>query len=74
MNFISWFVRRPVATTLLLLSAVLSGLTALPLLPVWIILGMRYESLWHPLTIRSTISSAGIGAIMALDLFGPPVC
>ncbi|MCP1216839.1 efflux RND transporter permease subunit [Acetobacter orientalis] len=34
MKFIVWFVRRPVATTLLLLSAVLSGLMALPHLPV----------------------------------------
>lgn len=34
MKFIAWFVRRPVATLLLLLSAVLSGLIALPLLPV----------------------------------------
>ncbi|MGY6771198.1 hypothetical protein [Komagataeibacter sp. NFXK3] len=32
MKFIAWFVRRPVATLLLLLSAVLSGLMALPLL------------------------------------------
>ena len=34
MTFIAWFVRRPVATLLLLLSAVLSGLMALPHLPV----------------------------------------
>lgn len=34
MKFIAWFVRRPVATLLLLLSAVLSGLMALPHLPV----------------------------------------
>ncbi|MBS1001264.1 efflux RND transporter permease subunit [Acetobacter persici] len=41
-------------------------------LAVWITLGMLYESVWHPLTILSTIPSAGIGAIMALDLFGLP--
>ncbi|WP_048883588.1 efflux RND transporter permease subunit, partial [Komagataeibacter intermedius] len=34
MKFIAWFVHRPVATLLLLLSAVLSGLMALPHLPV----------------------------------------
>lgn len=42
------------------------------ILAVWITLGMLYESVWHPLTILSTIPSAGIGAIMALDLFGLP--
>ncbi|WP_308164931.1 efflux RND transporter permease subunit [Acetobacter sp. P1H12_c] len=41
-------------------------------LAVWITLGMLYESVWHPLTILSTIPSAGIGAVMALDLFGLP--
>ncbi|MFE8874106.1 efflux RND transporter permease subunit [Acetobacter persici] len=42
------------------------------ILAVWITLGMLYESVWYPLTILSTIPSAGIGAIMALDLFGLP--
>jgi multidrug efflux pump len=42
------------------------------ILAVWITLGMLYESVWHPLTILSTIPSAGIGAVMALDLFGLP--
>ncbi|MBE7729803.1 efflux RND transporter permease subunit [Komagataeibacter sp. FXV3] len=42
------------------------------ILAVWITLGMLYESVWHPLTILSTIPSAGIGAILALDLFGLP--
>ncbi|PAL23487.1 efflux RND transporter permease subunit [Acetobacter syzygii] len=39
---------------------------------VWITLGMLYESLWHPLTILSTLPSAGIGAVMALDMSGLP--
>ena len=33
---------------------------------------MLYESVWHPLTILSTIPSAGISAVMALDLSGLP--
>jgi hydrophobe/amphiphile efflux-1 (HAE1) family protein len=36
------------------------------LLAVYIILGMLYESLIHPLTILSTIPSAGLGALLAL--------
>ncbi len=39
------------------------------LLVVYIVLGMLYESLIHPLTILSTIPSAGIGALLALRLF-----
>ena len=36
------------------------------LLAVYIILGMLYESLIHPLTILSTIPSAGLGALLGL--------
>ncbi len=39
------------------------------LLAVYIILGMLYESLIHPITIISTLPSAGLGALMALSLF-----
>jgi multidrug efflux pump subunit AcrB len=39
------------------------------LLVVYIILGILYESLIHPLTIISTLPSAGVGALMALVLF-----
>ncbi len=35
------------------------------LLAVYIVLGMLYESLVHPLTIISTLPSAGVGALMA---------
>ena len=35
---------------------------------VYIILGMLYESFIHPLTILSTLPSAGIGALLALNL------
>jgi len=36
------------------------------LLAVYIVLGMLYESLIHPLTILSTLPTAGIGALLAL--------
>ena len=39
------------------------------LLAVYIVLGMLYESLIHPLTIISTLPSAGVGALMAMVLF-----
>ena len=44
-------------------------LIATALLAVYIILGMLYESLIHPLTIISTLPSAGVGALIALVLF-----
>jgi multidrug efflux pump len=40
------------------------------LLVVYIVLGILYESLLHPLTILSTLPSAGVGALIALVLFG----
>jgi hydrophobe/amphiphile efflux-1 (HAE1) family protein len=40
------------------------------LLAIYIILGVLYESLAHPLTIISTLPSAGLGALLALQLFG----
>src|SRR5439155_1025294 len=39
------------------------------LLTVYIVLGMLYESLIHPITILSTLPSAGVGALLALLLF-----
>jgi multidrug efflux pump len=39
------------------------------LLTVYIVLGVLYESYIHPLTILSTLPSAGVGAILALLLF-----
>jgi multidrug efflux pump len=38
------------------------------LLAVYIVLGMLYESLVHPLTIISTLPSAGVGALVAMVL------
>ncbi|HEV2836810.1 MAG TPA: MdtB/MuxB family multidrug efflux RND transporter permease subunit [Pyrinomonadaceae bacterium] len=52
-----------------------SSLTNEPLLilaaiiTVYIVLGVLYESYIHPLTILSTLPSAGVGAILALLLF-----
>src|SRR5271169_3821258 len=46
------------------------ALVAAALVVVYIILGMLYESFIHPLTILSTLPSAGIGALLALNLFG----
>jgi multidrug efflux pump len=40
------------------------------LLAVYIVLGVLYESLAHPLTIISTIPSAGLGALLALYAAG----
>ena len=40
------------------------------LLAVYIILGVLYESYIHPITIISTLPSAGLGALLALEGFG----
>ncbi len=37
---------------------------------IYIVLGILYESFIHPLTILSTLPSAGVGALLALMLFG----
>jgi multidrug efflux pump len=39
------------------------------LFAVYIVLGMLYESFIHPITILSTLPSAGVGALLALRLF-----
>jgi multidrug efflux pump len=54
------------------------SMSALPLLilaalaAVYIVLGILYENTVHPITILSTLPSAGIGAILALLIFGTP--
>ncbi len=51
------------------------SLNAMPILilaalaAVYIVLGMLYESYIHPITILSTLPSAGVGALLALFLF-----
>ena len=44
-------------------------LIATALIAVYIVLGILYESLIHPLTIISTLPSAGVGALVAMVLF-----
>ncbi|MGA7157682.1 MAG: efflux RND transporter permease subunit [Acidobacteriaceae bacterium] len=39
------------------------------LVTVYIVLGVLYESFVHPITILSTLPSAGVGALLALELF-----
>ena len=39
-------------------------------LTMYIVLGVLYESFIHPITILSTLPSAGIGALLALDMAG----
>ncbi len=52
------------------------SLTTLPLLivaallTVYIVLGVLYESYIHPITILSTLPSAGVGAVLAMMIFG----
>ena len=57
------FTRSLASTPLLILAA---------LVAVYIVLGILYESVMHPLTVLSTLPSAGIGATLALMLFGVP--
>jgi hydrophobic/amphiphilic exporter-1 (mainly G- bacteria), HAE1 family len=45
-------------------------LVAAALLAVYVVLGMLYESLIHPITIISTLPSAGVGALLALMFSG----
>ena len=40
------------------------------LLSVYVVLGILYESYIHPITILSTLPSAGIGALLALEICG----
>jgi multidrug efflux pump len=56
-------------------SAFQSSLSSQPLLilaaiiAIYLVLGMLYESLIHPVTILSTLPSAGVGALLALMMF-----
>ncbi len=44
-------------------------LIAAAIITIYLVLGMLYESLIHPVTILSTLPSAGVGALLALMLF-----
>jgi hydrophobic/amphiphilic exporter-1 (mainly G- bacteria), HAE1 family len=48
-------------------------LLGLAVLVVYIVLGILYESFFHPLTILSGLPSAGMGALIALELAGLPL-
>ncbi len=54
-------------------------MTQMPLLllgaiiAVYLVLGMLYENLIHPVTILSTLPAAGVGALLALLLTGTPL-
>ena len=54
------FVGSASAFPLLVLAAILS---------MYIVLGILYESLIHPITILSTLPSAGVGALLSLAIF-----
>jgi multidrug efflux pump len=56
------FLQQSMATQPLLIAAAL--------ISIYIVLGVLYESLLHPLTIISTLPSAGIGALLALLITG----
>ncbi len=45
-------------------------LIAAALIAIYIVLGVLYESLAHPLTIISTLPSAGLGALLSLQMAG----
>jgi multidrug efflux pump len=44
-------------------------LIAAALIVIYIVLGVLYESLVHPVTVLSTLPSAGVGAVLALLMF-----
>ena len=60
-GYVQAFKQAASAQPLLLLAA---------LIAVYIVLGVLYESLAHPLTIISTLPSAGLGALLALNISG----
>jgi hydrophobe/amphiphile efflux-1 (HAE1) family protein len=48
-------------------------LLAVAVMLMWIVLGMLYGSFVHPITILSTLPSAGVGALLVLLLCGRPL-
>ena len=47
-------------------------LVAAAVVAIYIVLGILYESFIHPITILTTLPSAGLGAVAALFIFGIP--
>ncbi len=50
-----------------------AGLIGVAVIAIYLILGMLYESWSHPITIISTLPSAGLGALLTLMLAGMPL-
>ncbi|QDH13131.1 MMPL family transporter [Formicincola oecophyllae] len=49
------------------------ALVVIALVAVYLVLGILYESYVHPITILSTLPSAGIGALLGLEAFDMPL-
>lgn len=49
-------------------------LIAAAIVVIYLVLGMLYENLVHPITILSTLPSAGAGALLARLSTAPPAC
>jgi multidrug efflux pump len=63
-DFFRRFEQQMAMMPLLLLGAILA---------VYLVLGMLYENLIHPVTILSTLPAAGVGALLALKVTGTPL-
>jgi multidrug efflux pump len=63
-DFFRRFEQQMAMMPLLLLGAIIA---------VYLVLGMLYENLVHPITILSTLPAAGVGALLALLVTGTPL-
>jgi multidrug efflux pump len=63
-DFFRRFQQQMMMMPLLLVGAILA---------VYLVLGMLYENLVHPVTILSTLPAAGVGALLALKVTGLPM-
>jgi len=63
-DFFRRFEQQMMMMPLLLVGAILA---------VYLVLGMLYENLVHPVTILSTLPAAGVGALLALKVTGLPM-
>jgi multidrug efflux pump len=63
-DFFRRFEQQMAMMPLLLLGAIIA---------VYLVLGMLYENLVHPVTILSTLPAAGVGALLALKVTGLPL-
>jgi multidrug efflux pump len=63
-DFFRRFQQQMMMMPLLLVGAILA---------VYLVLGMLYENLVHPITILSTLPAAGVGALLALKVTGLPM-